>query len=112
MEKRYSIFIYRDKEQILMVPFILHVNGGYYPSFDVVQIKDIENEKLIGEGVLKGIEIINKSAIEPTKVTLDELKEKRVYKRYTKYKSLKKFLLNVANIIVSIRDGQYDIYTS
>lgn len=101
------IYIFRDEKSIIMITYNKHALGGFYFMTDWSTAVPRDSEfKKIGEAVLDTFQYIK--TLEPVESIT---KKPEPWKKHSKHKSWRKFLLNTAEMSIYItKDNQYAVY--
>lgn len=107
----FSIEIYKGEGRILVVPLIDHFGGYRVESGSFVKIENMEDCVIIGNSVLKMVDIIKNSKI--SQMTPRERNLESVWKKNSKYKSWDSFWRNNNYALFRIyEDRHYEVYSA
>lgn len=104
------ISVYKGEGRVLIVPLIDHIAGYSIDSDWFINLSDLDNAVLIGEGVVSALDYIKNSPL--SSLTPKERNEKAAWKKNTKYRSRVAFWKNNHYVRIKItEDNQYIIHS-
>ncbi len=104
------ISVYKGEGRLLIVPLIDHIAGYSIDSDWFINLSDLDNTVLIGEGVMSALDYIKNSPL--SSLTPKERNEKAAWKKNTKYRSRVAFWKNNHYVRIKItEDNQYIIHS-